>query len=565
MKKDKSPLDRISQAQLNEPENARGDVLQQSESRLRSIANLVPDLLWDSEPDGSTNWYNQRWLEYTGQRLEQAIGWGWVDVIHPDDREGSAKRYADAVEADKALQQEHRIRRHDGTYRWFMVNAVPIKDEQGKTFKIYGAATDIHDRKMAEQVLIENEGRQMFLLELSDLLRPMTDNKAILATAARLLVEHLGASQAVYLEIVGKDENAKVIVLGQYADGVPSFPEEISFADFNAGFPVDLLMAEKTLVVEDRANDGRLSTAVKTTWAEFKIAAAIATSFGRFGKMVAKFGVHNASPRQWTSAEIRLVEEVAERTWAALERVLLEQTLKQRELDEKIAELETEGQREVFRFTLHALEEERHRISESLHNGIGQLLYGIKLAMADMDPSMELEDFKKARTYAEALLKDAIIETRRISHELMPTTLEQFGLKSALDDVCHQLSNGLHFTCNFKGLSRRLEKYLELAVYRTAQELMTNVLKHAKADKCEVEIKATANQVSIVVTDNGQGISKTPGHKPGIGLASIRSNIKLLGGQVKIQSRIGKGTKVEVTIPFQKENRGRLDMNNMKT
>jgi signal transduction histidine kinase len=427
------------------------------------------------------------------------------------------------------------------------------KNKSPLDFNIYGVATDIHDREMAEQVLIENESRQIFLLELSDLLRPMTDNQAILTTAARMLVEHLGASQAVYLEIFGKDENAKVIILGQYADGVPSFPDEISFADFNAGFPVDLLMNEKTLIVEDRENDDRLSTSIKATWAQFKIGAAIATSFGRFGKMVAKFGLHDASPRQWTAAEIRLVEEVAERTWAALERVLLEQTLKQRELDEKIAELEAERQREVFRFTLHALEEERHRISESLHNGIGQLLYGIKLAMADMDPSMQLEDFNKARAYANNLLTDAIIETRRISHELMPTTLEQFGLKSALDDVCHQLSNGLHFTCHFKGLSVRLEKYLELAVYRTAQELMTNVLKHAKAEKCKVEIEATANQVSIVVADNGKGISENPEHKPGIGLASIRSNIKLLGGQVKIQSKPGKGTKVEVTIPFQKK------------
>jgi PAS domain S-box-containing protein len=120
------------------------EALRESEKRFDSIANLVPDLLWASEPDGSTHWHNQRWLEYTGQRFEQAIGWGWVDVIHPDDRDGSAKRYAEAVRAGKHLRQEHRIRRNDGEYRWFVVNAAPVRDENGQVIKMYGTATDIH-------------------------------------------------------------------------------------------------------------------------------------------------------------------------------------------------------------------------------------------------------------------------------------------------------------------------------------------------------------------------------------------------------------------------------------
>jgi PAS domain S-box-containing protein len=135
------------------------EALRESEKRFDSIANLVPDLLWASEPDGSTHWHNQRWLEYTGQRFEQAIGWGWVDVIHPDDRDGSAKRYAEAVRAGKHLRQEHRIRRNDGEYRWFVVNATPVRDENGQVIKMYGTATDIHDSKQAEEVLRDNEQR----------------------------------------------------------------------------------------------------------------------------------------------------------------------------------------------------------------------------------------------------------------------------------------------------------------------------------------------------------------------------------------------------------------------
>ncbi|WP_248480567.1 ATP-binding protein [Spirosoma liriopis] len=142
-------------------ERARAEAaLLTSQKRFESIANLVPDLLWDSNPDGSTNWYNQRWLEYTGQRFEEAIGWGWTDAIHPDDQAASARRYSQAVEAGTLLRQEHRIRHHDGTYRWFVVKAAPLKDETGQVVKMYGAAIDIHGLKRLEATLREADRRK---------------------------------------------------------------------------------------------------------------------------------------------------------------------------------------------------------------------------------------------------------------------------------------------------------------------------------------------------------------------------------------------------------------------
>ncbi|BAY75476.1 two-component hybrid sensor and regulator [Nostoc linckia NIES-25] len=150
-------------------EQKRAEVaLRESQARLQSIANLVPDLLWDSEPSGSTNWYNQRWMEYTGQTFEQAIGWGWIDAIHPDDRQGSARRYREAVEQGIPLLQEHRIRRHDGAYRWFVVKASPLKDESGKTIKMYGAATDIHEQRVALEALRESEAKYRSLFNAMD-------------------------------------------------------------------------------------------------------------------------------------------------------------------------------------------------------------------------------------------------------------------------------------------------------------------------------------------------------------------------------------------------------------
>lgn len=127
--------------------------LRASEEHLQGVANIAPDILWRSDADGSTTWYNKRWLDYTGQTFDQAIGWGWVDAIHPDDREKSAKNYHDAVLGKCKLEQEHRIRNVNGEYRWFLVRAEPVLNEKGEVAHMYGAATDIHDLYCAYEAL----------------------------------------------------------------------------------------------------------------------------------------------------------------------------------------------------------------------------------------------------------------------------------------------------------------------------------------------------------------------------------------------------------------------------
>ncbi|PRY51551.1 PAS domain S-box-containing protein [Arcticibacter pallidicorallinus] len=217
--------------------------------------------------------------------------------------------------------------------------------------------------------------------------------------------------------------------------------------------------------------------------------------------------------------------------------------------EEKIKKMERDLQLEIFRTSLSTLEEERYRISESLHNGIAQILYGIKINMSGLTFDMPQQEFDEAKAYSSKLLTEAINENRRISHELMPLTLEQFGLKSAIDDACRQLTGATKFHCRVNGLYQRMEKYLELAVYRTAQELMTNVVKHANASDCYVTIVIRPKEISIIVSDNGQGMVAVKKRKPGIGLASIRSKIKLLNGDVRIDTGPGKGTTVKVLIP----------------
>ena len=125
------------------------EALRASEARLRAVADLAPDLLWSNDPSGTTDWYNQRWLDYTGQALAEARGYGWLDAIHPDDRERSLRNFQAAIAGGEPLRQEHRIRGANGDYRWYLVQAQLLKDEAGQIVRWYGAATDVHNERLA--------------------------------------------------------------------------------------------------------------------------------------------------------------------------------------------------------------------------------------------------------------------------------------------------------------------------------------------------------------------------------------------------------------------------------
>ena len=128
------------------------EALRESEKRFRAVANLGPNFLWSSDPQGRATWFSERWYTYTGQSEVEALGYGWHEAIHHEDREPTMARFFSVVEHGKVFSHEYRIRRQDGSYRWFLVRAGPIHDETGQIAQCYGAVTDIDDlRKLQER------------------------------------------------------------------------------------------------------------------------------------------------------------------------------------------------------------------------------------------------------------------------------------------------------------------------------------------------------------------------------------------------------------------------------
>src|ERR1700675_1992353 len=131
--------------------------LVQEASRLQTVIDTVPSFLWTSLPDGSKEYLNKRWYEYTGLTLEQGQGWGWKVVVHSDDLDRLVCEWLALVDARKPGELETRIRRYDGEYRWFLIRVVPQLDAERNLVRWFGSNTDIEDRKTAEKKLLEDE------------------------------------------------------------------------------------------------------------------------------------------------------------------------------------------------------------------------------------------------------------------------------------------------------------------------------------------------------------------------------------------------------------------------
>jgi formate hydrogenlyase transcriptional activator len=126
-------------------------------ARLQALIDTVPSFLWTSFPDGSKEFLNKRWYEYTGLSLEQGKGWGWKVVVHPDDLDRLVREWLALLNDPKPGELETRIRRHDGEYRWFLIRVLPEFDAEGNVVRWFGSDTDIEDRKRAETKLLEDE------------------------------------------------------------------------------------------------------------------------------------------------------------------------------------------------------------------------------------------------------------------------------------------------------------------------------------------------------------------------------------------------------------------------
>src|SRR6266568_1601532 len=161
----------------------RTEAARRSERALRDVVNTVPAYVWSTSPEGHVDFVNDRWLQFTGLASDEAFGWKWEAVVHPDDRTRVVADWHTALKNGRAMESEARVRRADGEYCWWFTRNVPLRDENGKLVRWYGTAIDMEDRKRAEQALRKSEERWRSVFENSAIGVALTDlNGRFLAT-----------------------------------------------------------------------------------------------------------------------------------------------------------------------------------------------------------------------------------------------------------------------------------------------------------------------------------------------------------------------------------------------
>jgi PAS domain S-box-containing protein len=159
-------------------------------TELVKVIDTIPGLVWSSLPDGSIEYLNQRWLEYTGLSLQEASGWGWQRAIHPDDLGGLVEYWKSIITDGVAGEYEARLRRHDGAYRWFLFRGVPLRDADGEVIKWYGTNTDVEDLRNSRHVA---RGQAEALRQTLEALSHESDPDQLLAHVLRTIGARLGA------------------------------------------------------------------------------------------------------------------------------------------------------------------------------------------------------------------------------------------------------------------------------------------------------------------------------------------------------------------------------------
>jgi len=204
-----------------------------------------------------------------------------------------------------------------------------------------------------------------------------------------------------------------------------------------------------------------------------------------------------------------------------------------------------------IRAIFDAQEKERSRIAKDLHDGVGQQISAIKLhfqniasKILEVSPKLD-KDLSKISL----MITDVGDETRSISHQMMPKSLTQFGLVDALQDIIDKSFAGNSIKCKFEhyNLKTRLPQNIEIGLYRIAQELINNILKHSNATQVDIQLMKIDNNCIFIVQDNGQGMPND-NKKEGIGIMNITNRLRTINGNLNMESHSHTGTTATIKI-----------------
>lgn len=472
--------------------------LRRSRDFYLTLLDDFPSLIWRAGPDGRRDYVNRAWLRFTGLKPADAVGYAWADLICPEDRQRYLDAYRKAFAAREPYETEFRLRRHDGEYRSIVDMGRPYNDPLGNFAGYLGYSYDISERVKTEQALRESEKRFRETLENIRLVAVRLDTGGNVVFCNDYFLEIVGCRRE---EVIGCNWFERFVPPDQRT------VKNVFFSSILAGsLPVHY---QNDIVTRD--GERRFISWTNTVLRD------------QVGAVTGAMGIG---------------EDVTERKKA-------ENTLfrYQEELKNLTAELSL------------AEERERRRLAADLHDRIGQTLAFAKIRAHSLRNFLADEGVAPLGELT-GLLDQSIQDVRTLIFQISPPILYEMGLEAALEWLAEsfQKEHGFKVSFHDDGEPKPLEEGVKVTLFQVVREVLINTVKHARARHVRLSVLGSDGYVTICAEDDGMGfeVERAAGgsrNRSGYGLFNIRQRIEHLGGEVRIESRPGRGTTVTVAVP----------------
>jgi PAS domain S-box-containing protein len=540
-------LERRIAARMADLERAN-QALMRSEDDLRVAIDTIPGLVWTSRPDNHIEYLNQRWLDFTGLRQEEASGWGWAQAIHPDDLAGLVTYWKSILAAGEPGEYEARLRAAAGAYRWFLFRSVPLRDAHGTLVKWYGTNTDIEDRRASENVA---RGHLDALTHLLEILGQESDPDQLPRHVVSAIKAQLGAASVTIwerngdsLDLLGVHEEGRFRPrreAGYFEGRIPAVGHapplwvealhtgaHILIEDIDKE-PTRIILADGRTAIWRQADLTRPFAELKRHLLTQSVRGLLISPLLLAGRLAGIIGIRFRGTRVFGREEIELTRALAHQAMLALQMMRLSRQSRQA-----------------------AVIAERNRLARDIHDTLAQGLTGVIVQLEAAEDAQTQGLAVDAAAHVERaseLARDSLREARRSVHALRPRALEEANLCAALEALFQKMSAGtsLHASFHAEGQPRKLAAEVEENLLHVGQEVFTNVLRHARAAHFTAWLIFDRAALRLEFCDDGCGFDRTT-KNDGFGLIGMEERVREMGGRLDIQSVPGVGTAISIVL-----------------
>ncbi len=513
------------------------DALQESEVQFDLFMQHLPAAVSIKDREGRVIYANDGFVEASGRGLDDLIGQVTADWL-PEDLYAQYAAENHRVLAGETIISESTLLGSAHAAHWITYK-FPLYRE-GEPALVASVSLDISERKQAEAQLAREAERAAALLRIADRLNSYLTLDELLEAICEetgRVFGSLGAMVFLY------EPESNVFVLAQSSGTSKAI--EIAFQPP----PDDLchrLEIDGIVSIPDLREDPRLTNHELTVGHGIRSLVGIRIVYEE--EILGCLMVHTVGePRDFGGEDLALLRGIADHAAHAI--VIARLFSEQRKIRRRMEDL---SQRLV-----EAQEIERRYLARELHDDIGQVLTSIKLNLQAIKAQGANAESGEALEASLSAVDGAIRRVRHLSRDLRPSVLDDLGLIPALRSLIDRDARHAPFAASFVAdpLDDRLPTALESAYFRIAQEALTNAVRHAHATRVSVELRVQADDLVLIIRDNGRGFEvegaiDDADAGQSLGLVSMRERAHLIGGEIEMRSEPGKGTEIRVRTPL---------------